>query len=99
VSGQADYYAPGLWNFRCQECYKKMKSSQARKRWDGLWVGPECLEPRNPQDFVRGIPDDPSVPWSTGDPPPLFVPSGGLTPSTAGKIMLGAWLLGSKPLG
>ena len=27
----------------------------------------ECWEPRHPQDFLRGVPDDPSVPWTRPD--------------------------------
>jgi len=66
--GQADYYLDGSWNVRCQECDKKLKSVDVYRRWDGMYVGRECLEPRNPQDFVRGIPDNASVPWATGNP-------------------------------
>ena len=98
--GAADYYLEGAWNFRCQECYKKMKSTEAMLRWDGFWVGPECWEIRNPQDFIRGIPDNPSVPWSTGDPPPIFVSDNGSPDTTtAGNMQLNSYQLGSKPLG
>jgi hypothetical protein len=78
--GPADYYLSGAWNFRCQECGKKLKSVDALFRWDGLWVGPECYEVRNPQDFLRPIPDYQGLPWSTGDPTPRL-PIGPPTPS------------------
>jgi hypothetical protein len=71
--GRADYFKFGDWNLRCQECADKIKASQARKRWDGLWVCWRCYELRNPQDFVRGIPDRMGVPFSTSDPPMQFV--------------------------
>ena len=70
--GPADYYAEGQWNVRCSECGRKIKSSQAYKRWDNLWVCETCFEVRNPQDFVRGIKDDQSVPFSTSDSPWIY---------------------------
>jgi len=30
-----------------------IRSSQAKRTWDGLIVAPEHWEPRHPQDFVR----------------------------------------------
>ena len=66
-----DYFLDGAWDFHCMECDRKLKSVDALFRWDGLWVGPECFELRNPQDYVRGIPDDPSTPWSTGGNPQM----------------------------
>ena len=73
MSQNADYYLEGAWNLRCQECYKKIKSTDAYFRWDNLWVCSTCWEIRNPQDFVRGIPDNSSIPFSTGNPPPIYI--------------------------
>lgn len=98
--GQADYYLEGSWNFYCQECGKKLKAAEGLHRWDNFWVGPECWEIRNPQDFIRGIPDNPSVPWSTGNVPPIFVSDAGTpTENSAGSMQLNSYQLGSKPLG
>ena len=99
--GSADYFLDGAWNFRCQECFKKMKSTEALLRWDGFWVGPECWEIRNPQDFIRGIPDNSSVPWSTGDPPPIFIDgSGSPVPQLHSRSrLLDGWMLYSTLLG
>jgi hypothetical protein len=99
--GQADYFLEGAWNFYCQECGKKLKSTQGLKRWDGFWVGPECYEIRNPQDFVRGIPDNPSVPWSTGNIPPKFIGDSG-SPNIqlhSPSQLLDSYMLGSTMLG
>ena len=60
----ADYYADGQWNFYCDLCGAKKKSSQAVKTWDGHYVCASHKEERNPQDFLRGVKDDQSVPWS-----------------------------------
>lgn len=62
--GKADYYAEGQWNFFCDLCGAKNKSSDAMKTWNGLYVCRHHKELRNPQDFLRGVKDDPSVPWS-----------------------------------
>ena len=97
--GSADYYLEGTWNFRCQECFKKMKATEALRRWDDYWVGPECWEIRNPQDFTRGIPDNQSVPWSTGDPPPVFITSVEPAQQTTYNQELNHWQLGSMMLG
>jgi hypothetical protein len=97
--GQADYFLEGAWNVRCQECNRKLKSSEALRRWDGFWVGIECYELRNPQDFARGIPDNQGVPWSTGNPPPIFID--GTPPNTVNhnNQELNHWQLGSMMLG
>jgi hypothetical protein len=57
-------YIPGQYNFTCDVCGRGFKSSQMRKRWDGAITCNEgtCWEIRQPQDFVRGVRDDQSVP-------------------------------------
>lgn len=62
--GQSDYYLHGGWNVICDRCGFKYKNTQIRETWDGLRVCKKCFEHRQPQDFVRGVTDDMSVPWS-----------------------------------
>jgi len=62
--GDSDFYKAGEWNFYCDLCGKKAKSGTAVKTWDGHYVCKSHKEARNPQDFRRGVKDDPSVPWS-----------------------------------
>jgi len=62
--GKSDYYAAGQWSVICDQCGKKFKSSQVKKQWDGLIVCKRCYDPRHPQDFVRGVKDDQSVPFT-----------------------------------
>lgn len=62
--GRADYYAEGDWNASCGFCGRKRKASELAKNWQGLMVCPEHNPPRQPQDFVRGLPDDSGAPWS-----------------------------------
>ena len=71
MAGKADYYASGQWNFTCDLCGAKDKSSDAMLTWNGLYVCKHHKEVRNPQDFLRGIKDDQSVPWSRPYKPPL----------------------------
>jgi hypothetical protein len=98
--GSRDYYLEGAWNARCQECWKKIKSSEALKRWDGFWVCWRCYEIRNPQDFARGIPDNQGVPWSTGNPPPIFIDTAGsAVPVNDYGMLLNSYYLNSKMLG
>jgi len=64
MTANADYYAKGEWNFYCDICGAKNKSSRAQKTWDNHYVCVHHKEVRNPQDFLRGVKDDQSVPWS-----------------------------------
>lgn len=62
--GRADFYASGEWNVACSMCGRKRKSSEVVKNWQGDWRCPEHNEERHPQDFVRAVPDDMSVPFA-----------------------------------
>lgn len=72
--GRADYLSLGDFNAICEVCGRKYKGSQLKKRWDGLMVCPSDWEVRHPQDFVRGVRDNPSTPFSRPDPPDQFTP-------------------------
>lgn len=64
--GHADYLKNGTWNAICDRCGSKFKFSMLKKEWDGLYVctAKDCWEPRQPQDYLRGIRDNMSVPIS-----------------------------------
>jgi hypothetical protein len=47
-------YSGGNWII-CDYSGFKIKSSDARKTWDGYWVHRDFWEARHPQDFVRGV--------------------------------------------
>lgn len=68
----ADFLDLGNWNAICDRCGSKFKASRLRKTWDNLMCCEKCWEPRQPQDFARGIPDDMSVPWSRGPTEDVF---------------------------
>lgn len=58
------YYTPGDYNIIDDMTGFKIKASQARMTWDNWFVGKLSWEPRNEQEFLRGIPDmqDVSIP-------------------------------------
>jgi hypothetical protein len=63
VRGRADYFEPGDYNAACSMCGRKRKASQLVRNWMGQWRCPEHNEPRQPQDFVRGVQDIQAAPW------------------------------------
>jgi hypothetical protein len=65
-------YKPGDHWFTCDVCGFEYRASEAKKRWDNLWVCKYDWEPRQTQDFVRGrkdkiFPDDPVRPQPNDD--------------------------------
>ncbi len=75
--GRADYLKEGDWNAVCAECGMKGKASEMLRLPDGIpggkmYVHPEHYVARNPQDFVRGIPEKQSPPWSQPMPEDEF---------------------------
>jgi hypothetical protein len=73
MAGKADFFADGQWNFFCALCGAKTKSGDAMKTWDNQYVCKHHREVRNPQDFIRGVRDNQSVPWSRPEPPDQFL--------------------------
>jgi hypothetical protein len=73
--GHADYLRNGDWNAICDRCGSKFKFSQLKLEWDGLYVctANGCWEPRQPQDYVKGVRDDMAVPVSRPDQPPVYI--------------------------
>jgi hypothetical protein len=62
--GRADYLALGDYNVACSMCGRKRKASELVRNWQGLYRCPEHNEPRQPQDFARGIKEVISPPWA-----------------------------------
>ena len=71
--GDADHYKHGDYNAICDKCGFKYKASQLRKTWDNLMVCKKDWEPRQPQDFVKGVKDKQTVPWARPEPENVFV--------------------------
>ena len=58
------YYEAGSWNSTCDICGRGFKFNQLSLAWDNTWRDPDCWEIRQPQDFVRAVKDDMSIPIS-----------------------------------
>ncbi len=71
--GRADYLKLGDWNTVCYQCGFKAKASQLVRNWQGYYVHPEHNEPRQMQDFVRGVPDNQIAPWVQPMPSAVYV--------------------------
>lgn len=67
-------YDKGNWIADCDICGRKYKASLLTERWDGLMCCPDDWEIRQPQDFVRGVPDTQIAPWLRPEPPDYFIP-------------------------
>ena len=69
------FFAKGQWNFFCDLCGAKRKSSEGVRTWDNFYVCRSHKEARNPQDFVRGVVDNQRVEWTRPKPADTFVPA------------------------
>ena len=65
-------YDPGQWKVVCDVCGREFKANQLRQRWDGLMVCQGDYEPRQPQDFVRGVADKMAPPWARPESSDVF---------------------------
>lgn len=63
-----EYYRPGDNWVICDLSGLKVRRSDTVKQWNGLIVKRDWAEPRNPQDFVRGIHDQQTVPNPRPEP-------------------------------
>lgn len=67
--GRADYLELGTWNVACAECGRKRKAHEMRQLPPGVPGGgmyvcfPEHWNMRQPQDYVRGVPDKMAAPY------------------------------------
>lgn len=64
------------------------RAEQTRKEWTGLIVDQNLWEIRQPQDFVRGVPDDQTVPEARPIPPDVFI--GPVYATTTGALAIGS---------
>ncbi len=90
-------FKDGKWNCICVVCDRKFKSSDMRKRWDGQMVCKYDLDPRHPQDFIRGVQDNNSIPFTYAEPADTFVPLVCKTPSgITGIAIAGCAITGNE---
>lgn len=60
--GRIQRAKPGDYLVQCDKTGFTRWASECQKEWNGNLVWERVFEPRQPQDYLRGIPDDPSVP-------------------------------------
>lgn len=68
-----------------------MRAENTRQEWQDLIVDEKLWEPRQPQDLVKGIPDDQTVPKPRPVPPATFV--GPIYAQLTANIAVGATFL------
>ena len=73
MSYQANYTRGG-WKCICESCGRIVKAGELRQRWDGFMVDERCWEPRQPQDFVRGVADYQAPPFTRPEQADVFIP-------------------------
>lgn len=56
------HFEKATWNACCDICGFAFKFTELRKAWDGSYRCQADWETRQPQDFVRAVRDNPSVP-------------------------------------
>ena len=78
--GHADFAKKGSYNAVCDGCGFKFKAEELKMRWDGFMMCKKDWNPRQPQDFVRGIEDPQAPPWTRTEPVDQFVPFNSVFP-------------------
>lgn len=76
MAGPRDHFILGDWNAICDVCGFKRKASEMKMRWDGVMCCKEDFEPRPMQDYVRGVEDNQTVPWTRPEAPDVFLNPG-----------------------
>lgn len=59
----------------CDASGFKVKLSALVKQWDGAMVDKRFVDRRNPQDFVKGVPDRQDLPYARPEGPDVFIES------------------------
>jgi hypothetical protein len=67
-------YTSGSWLAICDSCGRQFKAQELQLRWDNLMVCQGDWEPRQPQDFVKGVADLMRTPWARPESSDQFIP-------------------------
>lgn len=67
-----NHFISGEFNLVCDICSKKIKSHEAKHRWDGFIVCKDDWEPRHEQDFVKAKTDKITIPFQRPIPTLTF---------------------------
>jgi hypothetical protein len=66
-------HGKGSYNVICDVCGFKIKSTESRKRWDGLVVCKDDWEERHILDFYRGTRDSFPLPFTRPEPADNYI--------------------------
>lgn len=84
------YFLSGQWNAVCDRCGFKFKSSELREDWQGLMVCSTDFERRNPQDFIKVMPERAIPEWTRPEPEEVFLqPASCTLQGTQGRAGVG----------
>ena len=65
---------PKMWKVICQRCGFERYNHECAMEWTGLFVCKDtCWDARHPQDYVRGVPDDQTVPIARPEAADVFL--------------------------
>lgn len=64
---------PGNYYVWCDRTGFKVPANETMREWDGKIVWRHVYEPRHPQDFVRGVREDNTVPFARPRPADRFL--------------------------
>lgn len=84
-------YRPGSFYRSDDRSGFARRAEDTQEEWNHLIVGKNLWEARQPQDFVRGVPDNQTVPNPRPAPPPIF--TGPLYTTTTTNAAIGATVL------
>lgn len=74
--GTENFYRPGSWYRICDRTGFATRSERTRMEWNNLIVKDQVWEARQPQDFVKGVDDNQTVPYARPRQPNVFLGSG-----------------------
>lgn len=71
--GTEKFYKPGSFYRICDRTGFATRAERTSREWQGLFVRREVFEPRQPQDFVKGVNDIQTVPFPRPRQTDVFV--------------------------
>lgn len=71
--GREFYYKPGSFYRICDRTGFAYRAERTQSEWQGLIVTKRVWEIRQPQDYVRGVNDDQTVPYARPRSPNPYV--------------------------
>jgi hypothetical protein len=86
--GRDYFYKPGSFYRICDRTGFRVRAERTKKEWDQLIVRDQSWEIRQPQDFVRGVRDDQTVPEARPRPNFTFI---GVQTTLSGDAAQGAF--------